>query len=164
MPILTSNIIDFVSRSPEQTRRLGIRLGVLLKPADVLCLVGDLGAGKTTFVQGLAKGWGSIDPVSSPTFVLVNQYRQPDGSRLAHLDAYRLESVSEAEDLDIDAFLVDGPLVVEWSDRILAALPVEHLQVELSWVAEEQRRLLFTPHGTRYEALLQEFRRLAFGG
>jgi tRNA threonylcarbamoyladenosine biosynthesis protein TsaE len=164
MPILTSNLIDFVSRSPEQTRRLGIRLGVLLKPGDVLCLVGDLGAGKTTFVQGLAKGWGSIDPVSSPTFVLVNQYRQPDGSRLAHLDAYRLESIPEAEDLDIDAFLVDGPLVVEWSDRILAALPAEHLRVDLSWVADEQRRLLFTPRGKRYEALLQEFRRLAFGG
>ena len=164
MPIFTSRDVDFVSRSPEQTRRLGIRLGVLLKPGDVLCLVGDLGSGKTTFVQGLAKGWGAVDPVSSPTFVLVNQYRQPNGSRLAHLDAYRIDSIPEAEDLDIDAYLMDGPLVVEWSDRIMKALPAEHLEVALSWVADEQRRLLFTPRGEHYEKLLKDFRRLAFGG
>lgn len=164
MPILSANDVDFVSRSPEQTRRLGIRLGVLLKPGDVLCLSGDLGSGKTTFVQGLAKGWGAIDPVSSPTFVLVNQYRQPNGSRLSHLDAYRIESIPEAEDLDIDTFLIDGPLVVEWSNRIMEALPAEHLLVELSWVADEQRRMLFTARGKRYEKLLQDFRRIAFGG
>ena len=136
MPILTSNNVDFISRSPEQTRRLGIRLGVLLKPGDVLCLTGDLGSGKTTFVQGLAKGWGSVDPVSSPTFVLVNQYRQPNGNQFHHLDAYRIESVSEAEDLDIEALQMNGPLVVEWSDRIAKALPAEHLLVDLSWVAD----------------------------
>jgi tRNA threonylcarbamoyladenosine biosynthesis protein TsaE len=164
MPILTSGNVDFVSRSPEQTRRLGIRLGALVKTGDVICLVGDLGAGKTTFVQGLAKGWGAVDPVSSPTFVLVNQYRQPNGDQLAHLDAYRIESIPEAEDLDIDAFLMDGPLVVEWSDRILQALPIEHLQVDLSWVADEQRRLFFTPRGERYEKLMQDFKRIAFGG
>lgn len=163
MPILTSNNVDFVSRSPEQTRRLGIRLGALLKAGDVICLVGDLGSGKTTFVQGLAKGWGAIDAVSSPTFVLVNQYRQPNGSQFAHLDAYRLDSLIEAEDLDIDALLVTGPLVVEWSDRIMKALPAEHLQVDMSWVADEHRRLLFTPSGERYEKLLRDFRRLAFG-
>jgi len=163
MPILTSNNVDFVSRSPEQTRRLGIRLGALLKAGDVICLVGDLGAGKTTFVQGLAKGWGAVDAVSSPTFVLVNQYRQPNGSQFAHLDAYRLDSPLEAEDLDIDALLFSGPLVVEWSDRIMEALPAEHLQVDMYWVADEHRRLLFTPRGERYEKLLQDFRRLAFG-
>lgn len=164
MPILTSSNIDFVSRSPEQTRRLGIRLGALLKPADVICLDGDLGSGKTTFVQGVAKGWGSVDAVSSPTFVLVNQYRQPGGGQLHHLDAYRIASLLEAEDLDIDSLLVNGPMVVEWSDRIAAALPEEHLLINFSWVADEQRRLLFTPKGSRYEKLLQDFRRLAFGG
>jgi tRNA threonylcarbamoyladenosine biosynthesis protein TsaE len=96
--------------------------------------------------------------------VLVNQYRQPNGDRLAHLDAYRIESVPEAEDLDIDALLIDGPLVVEWSDRILQALPAEHLQIDLYWVADEQRRLFFTPHGERYMKLMQDFRRIAFGG
>ncbi|HOV07027.1 MAG TPA: tRNA (adenosine(37)-N6)-threonylcarbamoyltransferase complex ATPase subunit type 1 TsaE [Anaerolineaceae bacterium] len=164
MPILSSHDVDFLSRSPEQTRRLGIRLGALLKPGDVVCLSGDLGAGKTTFVQGVAKGWGSLDPVSSPTFVLVNQYRQPDGKQMHHLDAYRIESVPEAEDLDIDALFMNGPLVVEWSERIAAALPPEYLQIDFSWVADEQRRILFSPHGERYVKLLEDFRRLAFGG
>ena len=72
MPILPAYSIDFVSRSPEQTRRLGMRMGTLLKSGDLLCLEGDLGSGKTTFVQGLAHGWGSVDAVTSPTFVIVN--------------------------------------------------------------------------------------------
>ena len=136
----------------------------LAKPTPVTVLTGYLGAGKTTFVQGVAKGWGSLDPVSSPTFVLVNQYRQPDGRQLHHLDAYRIETVTEAEDLDIDALLINGPLVVEWSERIAAALPPDHLQINFTWVADEQRRILFLPHGERFVKLLEDFRRLAFGG
>jgi len=77
MPILDPNSMEFISRSAEQTRRVGMRLGTLLQTGDVICLIGDLGSGKTTFVQGLASGWGSLDPVSSPTFVLVNVYRHP---------------------------------------------------------------------------------------
>lgn len=164
MPILSSYSVDFVSRSPEQTRRLGIRLGALLKPAEVICLSGDLGSGKTTFVQGLAKGWGSLDAVSSPTFVLVNQYRRPDGSLMHHLDAYRIESILEAEDLDIDALLTSGTLVVEWVDRIAQALPSENLLISFSWVGDEQRNLVFTPQGDHYRKLLEDFKRLAFGG
>ncbi|NUM48969.1 MAG: tRNA (adenosine(37)-N6)-threonylcarbamoyltransferase complex ATPase subunit type 1 TsaE, partial [Anaerolineales bacterium] len=105
--------MEFFSRSPEQTRRIGIRLGGLLKPGDVICLQGDLGAGKTTFAQGLAQGWGSLDSVSSPTFILVNQYRRADGGRLFHLDAYRLDSVPEAEELDFDSMLNEGALIIE---------------------------------------------------
>ena len=164
MPILSSDDVDFLSRSAEQTRRLGVRLGVLLEPGDVICFTGDLGSGKTTFVQGLAKGWGTLDPVSSPTFVLVNQYRRPEGGTLHHLDAYRIESIQEAEDLDIDAMLMNGPLVVEWSERIQRALPAEYLRIELTWVADEQRRIFITPVGERYKKLLQSFRIIAFGG
>jgi len=80
-PILDQNSFEIISRSSEQTRRVGMRLGALLKPGDVVCLQGDLGAGKTTLVQGIAAGWGSLDSVSSPTFVLVNLYRRLDGSR-----------------------------------------------------------------------------------
>src|SRR5512142_504182 len=102
MPILDARTLEFFSRSPEQTRRLGMRLGGLLQPGDLICLSGDLGAGKTTLVQGVAQGWGTLDPVSSPTFVLVNEYRRPDSSRLYHLDAYRMANYLEAEDLDLD--------------------------------------------------------------
>ena len=163
MPILDPNTLEFFSRSPEQTRRVGMRLGAVLAPGQTVCLVGKLGSGKTTLVQGLAAGWGSLDAVSSPTFVLVNLYRRTDGQRLAHLDAYRLSGPAEAVDLDIDALLENGPLVVEWADRIQAALPEEYLRVDLETVGEEQRRLLLACRGTGYMALLGTLRHQLFG-
>src|SRR5512145_2289249 len=102
MSILDAHTMDFFSRSPEQTRRIGTRLGEVLQAGDVICLQGDLGAGKTTFVQGVAQGWGSRDAVSSPTFILVNMYRREDEVHLFHMDAYRLDSTPEAEELDLD--------------------------------------------------------------
>ena len=164
MPILAPNHLEFLSRSPEQTRRIGMRLGGLLNPGDLICLSGDLGAGKTTFVQGMAQGWGSLDRVTSPTFVLVNVYRRPTMESLYHLDAYRLENAMEAEDLDLDIMLENGPLVVEWSERIEKALPSGHLLIQLRWVAEEHRNMILSPTGDRYENLVIELRRRAFGG
>ena len=164
MPILNSRTFEFFSRSPEQTRRLGMRLGALLQPGDLLCLSGDLGAGKTTLVQGLAQGWGSLDSVSSPTFVLVNVYRKPTGQNLYHLDAYRLQNALEAEDLDLDAMLENGSLLVEWPERILAALPNERLWVKMRWIADEQRGMVFLPEGDRYAKALAEFRKQVVGG
>ncbi|MEN6570519.1 MAG: tRNA (adenosine(37)-N6)-threonylcarbamoyltransferase complex ATPase subunit type 1 TsaE [Anaerolineaceae bacterium] len=164
MPILSANSLDFTSRSAEQTRRLGMRLGGLLRPGDVVALTGDLGSGKTTFIQGVAQGWGSTDAVSSPTFVLVNQYRRPDGSKLHHMDAYRIQSAMEAEDLDIEAMLESGTLLVEWAERISGVLPVERLSLELTWVADERRNMIFVPHGKRYDTLMAEFKHQAFGG
>lgn len=164
MPILSASSLDFISRSPDQTRRLGNRLGSLLNTGDVVGLSGDLGSGKTTFIQGLAQGWGSVDQVSSPTFVIVNQYRRIDGKLMHHLDAYRIDSIREAEDLDLDELISSGILVVEWFDRIETVLPVENLLIQFSWVADEQRNLIFTPNGDHYSSLLAGFRRNAFGG
>lgn len=164
MPILDSRTLEFFSRSADQTRRLGMRLGSLLDKGDVVCLQGDLGSGKTTLVQGIAQGWGSLDPVSSPTFVIINMYRRPDTISLYHLDAYRLQNASEAEELDIDLLLERGALVVEWPERISAALPHECLKVELRWIADEHRGMVFLPNGERYDALLADFRRRVLGG
>lgn len=164
MPILDARTLEFFSRSAEQTRRLGMRLGGLLQKGDVLFLRGELGSGKTTLVQGLAQGWGSLDVVSSPTFVLVNIYRRPDGIPLFHLDAYRLQSAAEAVELDIDWMVDSGALVVEWPERIESALPKEHLFVQLNWIEEEQRGLVFLARGERYEVLVQEFRKRVIGG
>jgi len=164
MPILDSRTFEFFSRGPEQTRRLGIRLGALMRPGDLICLSGDLGAGKTTLVQGMAQGFGSLDAVSSPTFVLVNQYRRPDGKVLSHLDAYRLQNAAEGEDLDLYLMLEHGALVVEWPERIDSALPADRLWVRLNYMAEEQRGMQFTTHGKRYESLLSAFRRQVLGG
>ncbi len=140
-----------------------MRLGALLEPGDVVCLQGDLGAGKTTLVQGIASGWGSLDPVSSPTFVLVNLYRRLDGSRLYHLDAYRMSGPAEALDLDLDELLMAGSLVIEWADRIRSALPTSHIWVNLRWIDDSQRDLVFSAHGEAYEALLHAFRDCVYG-
>lgn len=164
MPILNAHTLEFFSRSPEQTRRLGARLGSLLQPGDIICLSGDLGAGKTTLVQGISQGWGAIDPVSSPTFVIENIYRRPDGRTMHHLDAYRLQGASEAEDLDVEAMQWNGPLVIEWPERIKRILPEHCLWVDLRWVADEQRGMVFTPNGVRYEKIVADFRRRVFGG
>jgi len=164
MPILDSRTLEFFSRSAEQTRRLGMRLGSLLEKGDVVCLEGDLGAGKTTLVQGIAQGWGSLDPVTSPTFVIVNMYRRPDQLNLYHLDAYRLQNAAEAEDLDIELMLEQGALVVEWPERISAALPPVCLKINMRWIADEQRGLVLLPQGERYDALIADFRRRVLGG
>ena len=163
MPILDAQSLEFISRNAEQTRRAGIRLGGLLQPGDVICLQGELGSGKTTLVQGISAGWGSLDQASSPTFVLVNVYRRPSGQHLYHLDAYRLSGPEEAADLDLDAMIEDGPVVVEWADRIRPALPDEYLWVALQWVDFDQRDLVISAHGSRYQAMLHQFRRQVFG-
>ncbi len=164
VPILDAETLEFFSRSPDQTLRVGLRLGAQLQPGDLLALVGDLGTGKTTLVRGLAAGWGSADPVTSPTFVLVNLYRRPGGGKLYHLDAYRLAGPHEAWDLDLETLLSEGPLVVEWADRIQEALPGEGLWVTLVYLDEEQRLLRFRAIGPRAQRLLAFLRRALYGG
>jgi tRNA threonylcarbamoyladenosine biosynthesis protein TsaE len=164
MPILDKYSLEFFSKSPEQTRRIGMRLGSALKKGDVLCLQGELGAGKTTFVQGIAQGWGSLDSVSSPTFIIVNVYRRTDGAQLFHLDTYRLESQPEAEELDLDSMLSEGVLIVEWPERLGNLIPQERLWIKLDHIADEQRQMLFNAKGDRYEDLLDGIRQSMFGG
>ena len=163
MAILDAHSIDFFSRSPEQTRRIGLRLGGFLESGDVICLQGDLGAGKTTLVQGLAQGWGAIDPISSPTFILVNVYRRADHSALFHLDAFRLESAREAEELDLDTMLAQGPLLIEWPEHMQKLVPHQRLWIDLEHVAEQQRQMRFRARGNRYDALLDRVRQAVVG-
>ena len=164
MPILDAHMMDFFSRGPEQTRRIGMRLGGALHTGDVICLQGDLGAGKTTFVQGIAHGWGSQDSVSSPTFIIVNMYRRGDEARLFHMDAYRLDSTPEAEELDLDSMLAQGPLIIEWPERMDGLVPAERLWVNLEHIDDEERQMKFRATGQRYDDLLEVIRRAAYGG
>ncbi|MBL8063949.1 MAG: tRNA (adenosine(37)-N6)-threonylcarbamoyltransferase complex ATPase subunit type 1 TsaE [Anaerolineales bacterium] len=164
MPILDAHMLEFFSRSPEQTRRIGMRLGSFLKTGDVICLQGNLGSGKTTLTQGLAQGWGALDAVSSPTFILVNMYRRADGGQLFHLDAYRLESVPEAEQLDLDSMLAEGALIIEWPERLGNLIPDENLWIILDHIADEHRQMNFRATGNRYDGLLDSIRQSMFGG
>ena len=159
MPILDPNSFEFISRSADQTRRIGIRIGSMIQPQDVICLNGELGAGKTTLAQGIANGWGALDRATSPTFVLVKNYRRLDGSELHHIDAYRLQNALEAEDLDIDRMIASGPIIVEWPERILAALPENYLWIDINWLGEEQRGLVINPKGQRYKNMLKNLKK-----
>jgi tRNA threonylcarbamoyladenosine biosynthesis protein TsaE len=164
MPILDEHSLDFWSHSPEQTIRFGARLGELLLPGDVLTISGELGAGKTTFIGGLGRGWGSPDQVTSPTFVLVNDYRRPDGQHLWHLDCFRLNSGAEAVAFGFEDLLASGGImVVEWPERISEVLPAERLRLALRWVDETRRGLRLDADGERPQSLLEQFRRSAFG-
>lgn len=127
------------ARTAEDTRAIGAALAPLLQPGDALALTGELGAGKTTLVQGLARGLGFTGPVVSPTFTLVREYR----GRLTvyHVDVYRLERVQDVIDLGFEEMLDgDGVLVVEWGDVVEGLLPPEHLLVELTTPGPDERR------------------------
>lgn len=152
---MSATVAEFLSHNPEQTRSVGKRLGELLRSGDVICLQGELGAGKTTFTQGLAQGWGSVDAVSSPTFIIVNVYRRQNGDQLYHLDTYRLETAPEAEELDIDAMLMRGPLIVEWPERMQSVLPSERLWIKLDYLNDEERQFHFDAQGERAVELLK---------
>lgn len=163
MPILDDRNFEFFSHSPAQTRRLGIHLGGYLSAGDVICLEGNLGSGKTTLVQGIAQGWGSLDPVSSPTYVIVNEYRRPDAQRLYHVDAYRLENLLEAEFLDFDRMLSQGSIVIEWAERIKDALPEASLWIRFEYSDVERRSMMLSSNGKRYEGMVDQLRRKLYG-
>jgi tRNA threonylcarbamoyladenosine biosynthesis protein TsaE len=165
VPILDDRSLEFLSHSPEQTRRLGVRLGEMLAHGDLVSLRGDLGSGKTTFAQGIGQGWGALEAVTSPSFVLVNEYRRADSSVLYHVDAYRLSGVDEARGMGLDELLTMGPpTIIEWPDRVGGLLPSSRLAVDLAWVDESRRSMRFEALGTRYEDLLRGYRKVAFGG
>jgi tRNA threonylcarbamoyladenosine biosynthesis protein TsaE len=143
--------LDIVTRATDETRKAGAALAELLVPGDVISLTGDLGAGKTAFVQGAARALGVGDPVVSPTFVLVREYR--GDVPVYHLDVYRLDRIQEVLDLGFEDYLdPSGVVFIEWGDAINALLPDEHLQVEITVRDDEVRRLAFAGRGSRWAA------------
>ena len=165
MPILRDSELDIFSHSAEQTRRLGVRLGSLLQAGDVICLSGDLGAGKTAFASGIGEGWGAETPLTSPTYNLVHEHtRARDDQALFHLDCYRLHSVEDADSIGIDDVLSGrGAVVVEWPEHIEAALPRTRLWIELRIIEATRRNFVFEATGKRYETLLEQFSGASFG-
>ena len=166
MPILDEHSLDFVSHSPEQTQRLGMRLGALLQAGDLICLVGELGTGKTCLAQGVGRGLGVVGPITSPTYTLIAEYRLlPPTPPMYHIDVYRLGNpVVEVLDLGLDDYVTgDGICLIEWADRILPALPSDRLWVHLRHLKMSKRSILMEASGPRYDQLLHEFRQSAFG-
>lgn len=168
MPILAPGTVEFMSRSAEQTQRLGVRLGQLLMPGDAICLGGDLGAGKTTFTSGIGQGWGSTQPVTSPTYVIVHKHQRSENQDLLyHLDAYRITSAGDAESIGLEDILDSrSTVIIEWAENIREFLPADRLWITFEADAEQEwlRRLVFAAEGTRAQELLESFKKAAFGG
>lgn len=152
-------------RDESATRALGGRLAGCLRPGDVLLLEGDLGAGKTTFTQGLAAALGVESGVTSPTFTLMNIYPTTAGFDLVHVDVYRLEKLSEVVDLALPEMLEDGAVVlVEWGERARAALPGPRLEVRIERSPtddETARTVHLVPCGPPWESRRADLARLA---
>jgi tRNA threonylcarbamoyladenosine biosynthesis protein TsaE len=145
-------VITTATKSVEDTRALAAELGPLLEPGDLILLAGELGAGKTAFVQGLGRGLGVTEPITSPAFVLVRSY--PGRLTLTHLDVYRLDHLQELVDLGIAELLDEGGVsAIEWGDVVVPALPADLLDVRLGLGAgEDERSLTFSPVGPRWAA------------
>ncbi|HSD49141.1 MAG TPA: tRNA (adenosine(37)-N6)-threonylcarbamoyltransferase complex ATPase subunit type 1 TsaE [Actinomycetota bacterium] len=140
--------LGLLAATAEDTRAIGEAVAPLLSRGDAIALTGELGAGKTTFAQGIARGLGFPGHVVSPTFTLVREYRS-GRLPIVHADVYRLERVQEVVDLELEASAEDGVLLVEWGDAVEALLPGGHLVVELTVPGDgEERAVELRTEGT----------------
>jgi tRNA threonylcarbamoyladenosine biosynthesis protein TsaE len=149
--------------SAAETRALGARLGAELRPGDVVVLAGDLGAGKTTFVQGVATALGVEERVTSPTFTIVHEY---EGTLpLVHVDVYRLDRLGELYDLGLeDLGGGAGAMLIEWGDIVAQALPTDRLVVRLELGADDDERIIsFVAHGSGWRARVAQIERDLYG-
>lgn len=150
---------ELVSKSPEQTQELGKRIGELAQPSDVFLLVGQLGAGKTCFTQGIAWGLGIQEYTLSPSFVIMRELygRLP----LYHIDLYRLDRIEETMDLGLDDYLYGkGVCVVEWAEKALSILPTENLRIDINYLSDTARNFQFKPSGKRYHDMVAQLRQV----
>jgi tRNA threonylcarbamoyladenosine biosynthesis protein TsaE len=144
---------EHVLPAPEDTHALGRALAEVLRAGDLVVLSGPLGAGKTALTQGIGVGLGVLEPVTSPTFVIARVHR--DGRvPLVHVDAYRLGSVADVDDLDLDASAADSVTVVEWGQGLVEQLTEEHLVVRLDRRDDDVRTAVLVPHGPGWEERL----------
>lgn len=159
---LNMSCLELISHSPEQTQKLGMRIGELSLPGDVFLLVGELGTGKTCLTQGIAWGLGIKEYALSPSFVIMRELygRLP----LYHIDLYRLDRIEESMELGLDDYLYgQGVCVVEWAEKALSILPREHLLIKISYLSDTGRSFQMEPSGQRYLEIVAQLRQLSPG-
>ena len=154
--------LKLISHNLSETQAIGEKLGEMAEAGDLFLLSGNLGAGKTTLTQGIARGLGSLDYALSPTFVLMRelQGRLP----LYHIDLYRLDRIEEISDLGLDDYLYgSGLCVIEWAEKGLAVLPAEHLLIKIEYLSDTSRSFEFIPESKRYRKLLMQLKSISTG-
>jgi tRNA threonylcarbamoyladenosine biosynthesis protein TsaE len=137
---MSNESISHYSKSAEDTVQFGEKIGLILRENDVIALIGDLGAGKTTLIQGMAAGAGVKDYVTSPTFIIINEYN----GRLPfyHIDLYRLDIINDIEALGIEEYFSRGGVcVIEWAERLKELLPSNAEKIEIKIVSENERKI-----------------------
>ncbi|RKD32350.1 tRNA (N6-adenosine(37)-N6)-threonylcarbamoyltransferase complex ATPase TsaE [Thermohalobacter berrensis] len=147
-------MMKIVTNSPEETKEFGYKLGTLLKGGDILCLSGDLGAGKTTLTQAIAEGMGIEDYITSPTFTIINEY---EGKLpLYHFDVYRLEGPEAMDDLGYEEyFYSNGVCIIEWANLIEEILPEERINITIKrGNGENKREIIIDGVGKRHEEII----------
>lgn len=147
-------MIKIYLKNEEETKDIGYKLGKLLSEKSIICLVGDLGAGKTTLTQSIAKGLEVDDYITSPTFTIVNEYegRIP----LYHFDVYRIGSSDEMYDIGFDEYInSNGVCIIEWANLIEDILPDEYLYIDIKY-KENGREMTLNPKGYKYEDIVKE--------
>jgi tRNA threonylcarbamoyladenosine biosynthesis protein TsaE len=146
--------ISWITTSPAATETLGTLLGRAFIGGEVIALIGPLGAGKTCFVRGIARGLGILpEDVASPTFTLVHEY---DGRLpMVHIDLFRVDAAEALNDLGLEEYLESAAVtVIEWADKTFALLPRDHLRITMEPVADDSRQITLSPFGSRYETLV----------
>lgn len=145
--------MEFIVSSVEDTINLGCKLGSMTKPGDIICLNGDLGTGKTHFAKGIARGLDIDEPITSPTFTIVNEYE--GRIKLNHFDVYRVNDPDEIEAIGFDEYIFsDSVSIIEWSDYINELIPEEHIEIVIKKLPEKGtdfRKIIIKYYGNRYD-------------
>jgi tRNA threonylcarbamoyladenosine biosynthesis protein TsaE len=175
--------VTITSHTAQQTEGIGLLLGSMLAPGDIIALAGELGTGKTTLVRGMARGIGlEQGEIASPSFTIVNEYAGAEGAlakgpppalgsgllakgplRLFHIDLYRLTDEKELIAIDYEEYLqTDGVVVIEWADRIPQAIPPDALWITLRYLDVDCREMVLQARGVRYRMMIEELKRRVY--
>ena len=150
--------LTIITKSPEETKNLGKEVGKLAKPGDLLAFYGELGAGKTCFIQGISQELEVKDYVTSPSFTIVNEYQGK--IPIYHFDLFRLNAEEILELGYEEYFYGEGLTVIEWAEMIEQLLPKEHLKIDIKFKDRYQRTISFIPQGDRFNIFLEELNRI----
>ncbi|MBA7582250.1 tRNA threonylcarbamoyladenosine biosynthesis protein TsaE [subsurface metagenome] len=151
--------LTIITKSPEETKNLGKEVSKLTKPGDILAFYGELGAGKTCFIQGISQGLEVKDYVTSPSFTIINEYQGK--VPIYHFDLFRLDNDEDILELGYEEYFYgEGLTVIEWAEKIEQLLPKKHLKVDIKFKDRYQRTISFISQGDRFNKFLEELNRI----
>jgi tRNA threonylcarbamoyladenosine biosynthesis protein TsaE len=148
-----------ITKSPEETKKLGKEISKLVKPGDLLAFYGELGAGKTCFIQGISEGLEVKDYVTSPSFTIINEYQGK--IPFYHFDVFRVSNIEEIIELGYEEYFYgEGLTVIEWAEKIENLLPKDHLKIEIKFKNIYERKISFIPQGNKFNIFLEDLIRI----